>query len=365
VDGHGERGAMRRRSGTWYTTAAVLVLSTVILAGWLLEALERAHKTALCDPETVRAAHRIEERWAAQVLLTASTPRMTVAGPLAELQEIQRTYRDAPRTLCLYPVRESRLNEMAQTVSAFLHAMREDELPGLSKTEFKEAVADKQIADNAMLALRKELFPQEVAAEARAHEEQQRALDQRVEIEAKEAAQRVKDAEASEKAQLDAALVENRAAEKAAEEKVAAEQAAEKQQEAARAAEAARREELNLAWEKARRLTARRSSNITVGYHWQPRVVRRGSTLSVGGQLINNGDATGTVDVVVTLLRDGQPVETVRERITVPESVLTEDGQHFRRGPGIRAWTHEFQCPEDSCGGAWTVAVKLEPAGAE
>jgi hypothetical protein len=79
---------------------AVILGVTVVVAlpalGLLLWAVDRYQTRRQCDPEIVRANHRLEEKWAAEVVLVANTPRMTLAAPLTELQEIQRTFRDRP-----------------------------------------------------------------------------------------------------------------------------------------------------------------------------------------------------------------------------------------------------------------------------
>jgi hypothetical protein len=77
----------------------------------------------------------------------------------------------------------------------------------------------------------------------------------------------------------------------------------------------------------------------------EPTVVPLGDRLQVTGKLYNTGTAEGTVTAAITLLHDGKPVTTAREKVSVPAQ-------------GQAAWSHTFAWSVGE--GAWTAVVRVE-----
>jgi hypothetical protein len=77
----------------------------------------------------------------------------------------------------------------------------------------------------------------------------------------------------------------------------------------------------------------------------EPTVVPLGDRLQVSGKLFNTGKVPGTATAVISILRDGKPVMTARETVTVPAQ-------------GQAAWSHTF--PWSGQEGAWTATVRVE-----
>jgi hypothetical protein len=87
-------------------------------------------------------------------------------------------------------------------------------------------------------------------------------------------------------------------------------------------------------------------SRITSLYE-QPTVSRVDDMhVQASGTLHNLGDADGSVDAVITLFKDGRPVGTSRERVSVPAQ-------------GQAPWAHTF--PWNGQEGVWSASVKVVP----
>jgi hypothetical protein len=77
----------------------------------------------------------------------------------------------------------------------------------------------------------------------------------------------------------------------------------------------------------------------------EPTVTPIGNHLLVSGKLYNSGKVAGTATAVVTLLKNGHAVETVKLKVNVPAE-------------GQTAWSHQFAWGDGE--GSWTATVGVE-----
>jgi|GEM_PF-6793487 len=292
---------------TLYTMVALVALPVLGLGAWLLT---RAHERAQCDPDLVRAAYKIDRRWAEQREIAGSTPRMALAGAAAELQKIRGELEELKPTPCLAKAREARLTEMAETIASLLAFVGSDD--SSSTAHLTASYQARDVADASVSEVRRRIFPEEVAEEER--KEWNKAEEARKAAAALAAEEQRKAAieKARQEAEEQTSAAENAAFNRQLAEKSAAEAAAKQEAERDAARRAAAVAELKVLGPDVLEIT---------NFERRPEVTKfnlNRPTFLATGTLVNHGSKPGIGVVVVSLLYNDVEIDQVAERLIIP-----------------------------------------------
>jgi hypothetical protein len=111
-------------------------------------------------------SHQWEDAWA----IATSSPRIALSRPVAELQGLRRSLEEASVPVCLHPVVDLELKAESENIAGMLQFMDAD-FAILAESHFAKANAFRAESEEELLALRKEIEPEEVAREKRRAEE--------------------------------------------------------------------------------------------------------------------------------------------------------------------------------------------------
>ena len=153
--------------------ATLVWLGLIVLTLGVVGVIKVAPRRA-CDSSAVKAAYLFSREWRDARRLAGATSRIAISGPLSELQRLRREQDQLPKSQCLTREHAERARELDAAVEEFLAFS--------SGSNFVDISAERAAgvrADAELLAARRRVFPDEVAAENVALElERQREMEE-------------------------------------------------------------------------------------------------------------------------------------------------------------------------------------------
>jgi hypothetical protein len=130
-----------------------------------------------CSPndarEGIKAFQKHSRQWEDAWAIAKSSPRISLSGPVAELQRLRRSLEEASAPVCIRPVVDLEVNAESEDIAGMLQFMDPD-FAILAEPHFTKANAFRAESKTRLLSLQREIEPEEVARETRAAEEHRR-----------------------------------------------------------------------------------------------------------------------------------------------------------------------------------------------